>query len=694
MPIRLEMMLMHMTARIACVCCLILLVSTCQAQSPQLHAASNLSASQAAPTATATAVGPGTAASTAPVRTVSGPPDLNSAAAELHWDPTAQDFSWYYAHPGDYNQDGLVTVSDITPLGVNFNAAGPFSEDSALAMVDGNSDGLITVNDITPIGQNFSKSLERYQVFHSNDLSDYPASNLADNGAGATLLGTVQLVNNPLLANHRRLFTLHLASPPATGYAWVRPLSSEHVPGTPSNYVDLGGGSNGNTPPEAILVLSADNVAPGTEVLLIASGSSDDDGDDLTYSFDPEGDGTFQAPTTQPTLAWTYRELMDYTPGLRVDDGNGGMDEDTAALTVSLGTLTTSVVDAQSGDVLAGMNVDLVVSDGKPGVLFHDPTASETLRWRQAQDVAGTSWYDQYGLYAGGPGISAELVNGVPAVAYYTAGDLKFTYADSAGGSGTWYVSTPVIASQNSNSNQIAWPSLAIINGQPAVTSVNLDALCGGDLLYVRAVNASGGNWGMVRKIIDKEDLVTFQSSLAEVNGRPAAVFIAGTLSKMRLYYARSDDAYGTLWPSSLIITPESYYTFSDSCLEVVDGIPAVAYWDKTAGQVCYLRANDNIGFTWSDPLVISATTGSIEGDIDLAVVNNTPVIAFGDVVEGLKCFVAKDAAGTSWNDPVQVATGNDTGKSVRIADVGGRIGLAYYDRSLQQIIYAVFLGD
>jgi hypothetical protein len=39
-------------------------------------------------------------------RNVSAPPDLDSARAQLSWDSVAGDLAWYYAHPGDYNQDG------------------------------------------------------------------------------------------------------------------------------------------------------------------------------------------------------------------------------------------------------------------------------------------------------------------------------------------------------------------------------------------------------------------------------------------------------------------------------------------------------------------------------------------------------------------------------------------------------------
>ncbi|OPX22917.1 MAG: hypothetical protein B1H03_03115, partial [Planctomycetales bacterium 4484_113] len=67
--------------------------------------------------------------------------------------------TWSYRNCGDYNQDGIVDIKDITPLAVHF---GEFIDpDSGLwehpvcEVIDGNADGAITILDITPLAANF-----------------------------------------------------------------------------------------------------------------------------------------------------------------------------------------------------------------------------------------------------------------------------------------------------------------------------------------------------------------------------------------------------------------------------------------------------------------------------------------------------------------------------------------------------------
>ncbi|MBN2082638.1 hypothetical protein JW859_10595 [bacterium] len=77
-------------------------------------------------------------------------------------------------HVGDYNMDGLVSVSDITPLGFHFNknvtvdADGfPAANDDNewAAVTDGNEDLLVGISDITPIGQNWDSRLLGYRIY-------------------------------------------------------------------------------------------------------------------------------------------------------------------------------------------------------------------------------------------------------------------------------------------------------------------------------------------------------------------------------------------------------------------------------------------------------------------------------------------------------------------------------------------------
>ena len=95
--------------------------------------------------------------------------------------------SWTERLLGDYNQDGLVGVSDLTPLGQHYGSTveyrdpaqcdgaacwpegDPDGEGAAnwrLARVDGNGDGQIYLTDITTIAQHWGEELCGYLVYH------------------------------------------------------------------------------------------------------------------------------------------------------------------------------------------------------------------------------------------------------------------------------------------------------------------------------------------------------------------------------------------------------------------------------------------------------------------------------------------------------------------------------------------------
>jgi len=68
--------------------------------------------------------------------------------------------TWSYRNVGDYNQDGIVSISDITPLAVHFNeTATPENE-----WIDGNGDSVINIADITPLAANFFTDCAGYRV--------------------------------------------------------------------------------------------------------------------------------------------------------------------------------------------------------------------------------------------------------------------------------------------------------------------------------------------------------------------------------------------------------------------------------------------------------------------------------------------------------------------------------------------------
>ncbi|MBN2081349.1 PKD domain-containing protein [bacterium] len=179
-------------------------------------------------------------------RSVSAPPA--SAASQTLLTKTGSLLQWYYYNVGDYNQDGLVSVHDLTPLGVHFEeqSAGfpaPFPIGTVQSAIDGNGDGYITIHDITPIGANFDNSvLGGYHIYESATLDDYPADP-ADFGSVPTIaeLDTIAFNLCQGTASADRLcFEANITTSLVDGYYWVRPTDGTND-GTPSNLA--GGGT-------------------------------------------------------------------------------------------------------------------------------------------------------------------------------------------------------------------------------------------------------------------------------------------------------------------------------------------------------------------------------------------------------------------------------------------------------------------
>jgi glucose/arabinose dehydrogenase/PKD repeat protein len=130
----------------------------------------------------------------------------------------------------------------------------------------------------------------------------------------------------------------------------AQPVDLQIGPGGDLFYVDLGGTVRRiryfaeNQPPVA---LAAADLTSGSAPLTVAfdgTGSSDADGDVLTYVWDLDGDGAFDDATTAKT-SFTYTDPGTYTVNLRVTDPSGASGTD--AVTISAGnTPPVAVIDS------------------------------------------------------------------------------------------------------------------------------------------------------------------------------------------------------------------------------------------------------------------------------------------------------------------------------------------------------------
>ncbi|MBS1510106.1 MAG: T9SS type A sorting domain-containing protein [Bacteroidetes bacterium] len=293
----------------------------------------------------------------------------------------------------------------------------------------------------------------------------------------------------------------------------------------------------------------------------------------------------------------------------------------------------------------------------------------------QLNFVDTTGWapnaIDQTGTV--GQYASHAMVNGNPAVAYYdgTNKRLKFIRADENNGS-SW-TSAAVVVSATGDVGKYA--SLLVVDGNPAIAYY--DGLAGKlNLMYVRANDADGTSWG-TPVVVESTNDVGQYASLAIVNGNPAIAYYDNTNGDLR--YIRATNIDGTAWG-----TPVAVETINNvgwyASLAVVNGNPAIAFYDVTNGDLRYTRANDANGTSWAAGMAVQ-TTNNIGQYASLLVVNGNPAISYYDVSNtDLRYISATDANGTTWGTSVNISSSGTVGQYTSMAIVDGNPGISYYD--------------
>jgi glucose/arabinose dehydrogenase/PKD repeat protein len=129
----------------------------------------------------------------------------------------------------------------------------------------------------------------------------------------------------------------------------AQPVDLQIGPGGDLFYVDLGGTIrriryfNQNQPPIAVASANPTSGAAPLTVAFDGTGSSDPDGDPLTYAWDLDGDGAFD-DSAAATANFTYSQPGTYTATLRVTDPSGA--SGTGSVPISAGnTPPTAVID-------------------------------------------------------------------------------------------------------------------------------------------------------------------------------------------------------------------------------------------------------------------------------------------------------------------------------------------------------------
>ncbi|WP_283136775.1 LamG-like jellyroll fold domain-containing protein [Rhizohabitans arisaemae] len=188
----------------------------------------------------------------------------------------------------------------------------------------------------------------------------------------------------------------------------------------------------GNRPPTARLTAAPTS---GTAPLIVdfsAQGSTDDDLDDLTYSWDLDGDGELDDATGIVTT-WTYATAGSRTVRLRVSDGRGGHDDRTTVVNVAnRGPVATISSPGPSATWRVGESIAFSGSatDPEDGTL---PGSSLSWRLILHHCPTGTGCHQhEVTTYTGASGTFAA-----PDHEYPSWLELRLTARDSSGQSAT-----------------------------------------------------------------------------------------------------------------------------------------------------------------------------------------------------------------------------------------------------------------
>ena len=120
-----------------------------------------------------------------------------------------------------------------------------------------------------------------------------------------------------------------------------------------------------NTAPTAALTGPA-TATTNAAVSFDGSGSSDPDGDTLSYTFDL-GDGTVVGPDAGSSVNHAYAAAGEYTVTLSVSDGRGGVSTDAHAITVEDEELPPTEIDARLSSDTTGGEIPLTVNFNATG---------------------------------------------------------------------------------------------------------------------------------------------------------------------------------------------------------------------------------------------------------------------------------------------------------------------------------------
>ena len=327
--------------------------------------------------------------------------DADGAGGE----PPVVELSWTERMLGDYDQNGLVGISDLTPLGVRFGEDVAY-EDPVLhdgfeaypsgdpdedldtppgqplpqiagadnwrrARIDGDANGEINIAEITPIAVHFNEMLSGYRIYRrADDETEFTLLPMPeDSEAPLTIARSATFPEGASGPDANRPVRYHFNESPENGNYeyYVAPYDSgSNEEGDPSSTVEVEVNHEiidpGNLPPIALLSATPSSGRIAVDALLDASLSSDPDGTIVEYQWDYENDGTVDETTTVPQINHLYNTAGIHPARVRVVDNDGAAAEYVTPVEVIANIAPLAMISADVSTGLPGLELELSAS--------------------------------------------------------------------------------------------------------------------------------------------------------------------------------------------------------------------------------------------------------------------------------------------------------------------------------------------
>jgi len=107
-----------------------------------------------------------------PARETSATPGIVDFVRDLEMSPAGDRILWTYHNTGDYDLNGEVNISDLTPIGMYLGQTTASPDWTAAQVTDGDQNGEVNISDITPIGANFKNQIVGFEVWAANVINE------------------------------------------------------------------------------------------------------------------------------------------------------------------------------------------------------------------------------------------------------------------------------------------------------------------------------------------------------------------------------------------------------------------------------------------------------------------------------------------------------------------------------------------